>query len=306
MRGFEVLSAGALTLIQDIGRFSYAHLGITNSGALDEESYCYANMILNNPFNTNALEITFSGLKLLSHKNTVICITGATFDIKINNTISKMYKTLTIKKGDIIELNNKQQGQRAYLSIKGGFNIKKELNSHSLTLKEKIGGLNGEKLKKGDILPFKEQTILNPQSLALKFQPQYNKTLKLRIILGYQNEHFSEKTINTFFNTIFQTTNDMNRMGIKLKSPTPIKCNINGIISEGIAYGGVQIMPDGNITILLKDRQTIGGYPKIGSVLPIDCFKLAQAQALCDIRFEIISLDKARKKMQEFYLFFDK
>ena len=309
MSGFEVLQARGVSLIQDKGRFGYQHLGITHSGALDEESYLYANLILQNSYDASVLEIFASGLKLLAHKNTIICITGAKFDIELNEKRISSYKAISMQVGDTLHFTKQHSALRAYLAVKHGFCIAQELGSSSVALKEKLGGLNGGMIQKGDVLPFmkNKENHTAPaffQSLHPKFVPNYSQELTLRIVLGYQEEHFSKEALENFFSSTFHATNDMNRMGAKLTASTPIECNIKGIISEGIAFGAVQIMPDGNVTVLLKDRQTIGGYPKIGSVLPFDCFRLAQTTPFSILRFEAISLENAQAKMKKFYSFF--
>ena len=308
MSGFEVLQAGGVNLIQDRGRFGYQHLGITHSGILDEEAYFYANLILQNSQDTSVLEIFASGLKLRAHEETTVCVTGARFDIELNEKRVSSYKTILVQVGDILHFTKQHSALRAYLAVKDGFCIPQELGSSSVTLKEKLGGLNGKMLQKGDFLPFvgdKENNKTKPlQSLRPEFIPSYPSELTLRIVLGYQEEYFSKEALEIFFSSTFQTTNDMNRMGVRLTASTPIECKMQGIVSEGNALGAVQVMPDGNIAVLLKDRQTIGGYPKIGSVLPFDCFRLAQTTPFSILRFEAISLENAQAKMKKFYSFF--
>ncbi|MGD9625868.1 MAG: hypothetical protein AB7D41_13375 [Arcobacter sp.] len=192
------------------------------------------------------------------------------------------------------------EGNRVYLAVFGGFDIKKEFGSNSTTIKEKLGGIVGDKLKKGDILPFKDSIFTHNTRLKEKFIPKIEEELTLRVILSYQDEYFSKEEKEKFFKNEFLVTNDFNRMGCKLSGET-IKCDIDGIISEGIAFGSIQIPSDGQPIVLLKDRQTIGGYPKIGTVLSIDCFKLSQAKVNTKIRFEEISYEKAVEEVKNFY-----
>lgn len=295
MSGFKVINAGVLTQVQDCGRFGYSHIGISNSGVSDEYAYNVSNYLLNNKQGTNTLEISFSNVELEALANTTISITGADLSLYINSTYCKPWQTYSIIKGDKLKFRKKVSGQKAYLSVKGGFQLKKELNSYSTTIKEEFGTL----LTTGMILPYSSYTDTSVNRLKEKYIPSYSDELTLRVILGYQFKHFSQTMLDTFFDSTFIVSNEANRMGIKLYGEK-IVADIDGIISEGIALGSIQIPNDGKPIILLKERQTIGGYPKIGSVISIDCFKLAQAPINTEIRFKCIELKKAQEKMRRF------
>lgn len=299
----EVLNNPILATIQDMGRYSYSHIGVTNSGAMDEYAYLMANKILSNPMNTNTIEISFSNVIFKAHASTQIVITGATCEFFINDIPKSCWESYKINNGDIIKIGKILKGSRVYLSVSGGFDIKKEFGSNSTTLKENLGGIDGTKLKKGDILPFK--SFLNKYTKRLKkeFIPNYENELTLRVILSYQEENFSKEEKEKFFSNEYTITNEFNKMGCKLSGES-IKCDINGIISEGIALGAIQIPNDGQPIILLKDRQTIGGYPKIGSVLSIDCFKLSQAKPNDKVKFIPITIEEAQTKLRAFYHYF--
>jgi len=287
---FKVLNSGIFSTIQDQGRYGYAHLGITNSGAMDEYAYLWSQTLLGQK-NINALEVMV-GLKLEATKDIEISITGADLDFKIDGNSWAIWQTHYIKKGSILSFNRRVHGQRAYLAIKGGFDVPKKYGSYSTTLKEGIGF----RLQRGDSLPFcsglKPPT---PRShhifrVQLQYIPDYEKPITLRVILGYQEAEFTTEEREKFFNSEYEITLQSDRMGFRLKGQ-PIKANIDGIISEGIAFGSIQIPKDGQPIVLLKERQTIGGYPKIGTVLAEDCFRLAQRGAGCGVRFKEVDLE---------------
>ncbi|MGE4382536.1 MAG: biotin-dependent carboxyltransferase family protein [Arcobacter sp.] len=298
----EVINNPLFVTIQDRGRFGYAHIGVTNSGVMDEYAYFWANKLLKNSFNTNILEIAFSNVIFKANENTQISITGANCEFFINDEKKELWQSYNIKKNDIIKIGKILSGNRIYLAVFGGFDIKKEFGSNSVTIKENLGGLDGNKLKKGNILPFNSCTFNYTMKLKEEFIPKYEDNLTLRVIFSYQENYFLDEEKKKFLNSTYLVTNDFNRMAVKL-SGEAIKCEINGIISEGIAFGSIQIPNDGQPIVLLKDRQTIGGYPKIGVVLGIDCFKLSQARANTKIKFEEISYEEAVKKTKEFYSF---
>lgn len=187
---------------------------------------------------------------------------------------------------------------RAYLAVKGGFNLPRYEKSFSTTLKEN----RGKQLKVGDTIPFASSHTHIISRVQKRYIPRYSTHLKLRIVLGYQHHYFTHAQKETFFSSTYTLTTQMSRMGYKLQGE-PIISSKGGIISEGIAFGAVQIPPNGQPIILLKERQTIGGYPKIGSILSIDCFRLAQMEIGSSIVFEPIDVEKAQVLMREFDIF---
>jgi len=277
---FEVQSGGIFTTVQDLGRYGYAHLGITSSGAMDEYAYKWALKLLGDE-DTNALEILLGGLILKATQNTTIAITGADLDFKINGVSYPIWQSVNIKKGDLISFGAQKNGMRAYLSVKGGFKVPKVRGSYSTTIREGIG----DKLKNGDILEYDIFKIQPIRRVKKEYIPKYKNFLTLSLVLGSQDNYFSDEQKEKFFNSEYKLTQDISRMGYKLNGPS-LKPKSTSLISEGISYGAVQIPKDGKPIILLKERQTIGGYPKIGAVIPEDCFKLSQMAIGSTIRFK--------------------
>lgn len=296
----ELINNPFFVTLQDRGRFSYTHLGVTNSGVMDEYSYLIANKLLGNSLETNILEIGCSNVVFKVNKNTTLCLTGANCEFFINDKLKEPWQNYEVKKNDIIKIGKILSGNWIYLGVCSGFSIKKEFESNSTTLKENLGGLNGNRLKKGDILVFHKTKRINKKFLKKEFIQKYEDELTLRVLLSYQYENFSKEEIKKFFSSTYLVTKDFNRMGCKLQGNS-IKCDINGIVSEGIAFGSIQIPKDGQPIVLLKERQTIGGYPKIGTVLNIDCFKLAQAKIGTKVRFQELSYENALEKSKKFY-----
>ena len=300
MSGFIVEKASVFTLIQDIGRYKYTHLGVSNSGALDEYAMNWAFKLLGDTNKSNILEMAFSNVVLKVNANTTIAITGAYCDFYINDELKNTWQSFNIKAGDVLKIGKFHSGSRVYLAVKNGFKIKPELGSCATSVKEGLGGLSGEKLKNGDILEFDTSPFLVCKRVRKDLQAKYSSSLDLRVTLSYQEDSFGKEAKEKFFGTPFKVTADFNRMACKLSGEI-IESSLNGIISEGISFGAIQVPKDGQPIILLKERQTIGGYPKIGSVLGIDCFKLAQAKIGTTINFKEISIQEAQEKSKEFY-----
>ncbi len=290
----EILSPGILSLIQDAGRFGQHGIGLTSGGPMDPVAFKWANRLLNNDQNATAIETTVGGLKIRSHGPTRVAITGASVAVKINGQQCKQWQSLDLSSGDELELGYATSGCRIYLAVAGGFKIEKQFSSNSTVVREGVGGLTGKPLLKGDKLNCHALISHSDphQSLPIKQQPEYSDAVTLRVIPGYQQAHFSKQEQSRFFQNEFKVSELCDRMGYRLTGPQ-VKCDIEGILSEGICLGAIQVPKDGQPIILMNDRQTIGGYPKMGSVLSLDLAKLSQLTQGGCVKFEAITIDDA-------------
>ena len=294
---FKVLNAGMLTLIQDLGRFGQANLGLTTSGPADLRAFQWANRLLDNSENSAVLEVTFGGLKLRSNISTTICITGAKMSLTVNGQSRDMWTTCKVSPDDVIELGYAEQGTRAYFAVKGGFIIDQAFGSCATTVREGIGGIDGNGLVKGDCLPaFASEPPLYSHYLAIHERPNYTCEVRVRLVTGYQHEAFCNVELRRFFSSWYTVSTQWDRMGYRLEGPV-IKVESKPMLSEGIALGAVQIPPDGQPIVLMQDRQTIGGYPKVGSVFSLDLAKLAQCAQGARVQFEAISIEQAHNEL---------
>lgn len=269
---------------QDLGRFGYTDIGVCNSGVSDNISYAQANILCQNNPNTPIIEIYLGGMdiEVTQGKGTAVLMRDTSF--LLNSKATAPNKTFNIKKGDIISLDF--SSKLSYFAISGEFLAPKILDSHSVCTKDFLG----TPLKQNSLItchskPFSHTNTLKPQH-------QLRPTNTLRLIPCYQYESFSQCDKEIFFSTTYEITKENNKMGYKLQG-SPLKTPPKGIISEGIAFGSVQIMPNGQPAVLLKDAQTIGGYAKIGTVLPIDCYKLAHLKTSTKLQFKKLSLQTA-------------
>ena len=284
---------GLLTLIQDRGRYGAHHLGLTNGGPLDMPAFDWANCLLDNDVNATCLEISFGGLMLESHIDTNIAISGAEIPCKINGDSIEQWRSHVIKKGDLLQFGYATAGVHAYLAVANGFNIPPCFGSSATVLREKTGGLNGGKLQAGDQLPCQASLPAGALSVAAADRPEYADNAVLRVVPGYQHQAFPATELLRFFNSDYQVSKRSDRMGFRLKGAA-IHTDMINMLSEGICHGAVQIPADGQPIVLLNDRPTIGGYPKIGSVIAVDAARLAQLRPGSTIRFEPISLESAQ------------
>ena len=296
MNGFSVLAPGVLSLLQDSGRFGQSALGLTTGGPMDAPSATWANRLLGNNINATLIECSVGGLQLRADSHSFIAVTGAILPVSINGKAVEQWTVHKVQAGDVIELGMVTKGLRAYIAVAGGFNVAPQFSSTATVLREGIGGLSGNKLQAGDKLAARTVNTLQRQRLPARYRPQFNQTLTLRLIEGYQASSFSATERQRFYLNSYKVTPQADRMGYKL-SGSAIKCQQTQLLSEGICYGAVQIPPDGQPIVLLNDRQTLGGYPKIGSVLSLDCALLAQAGAGTEVYFTPISPQQAHNAL---------
>lgn len=279
--GLLVEKSGPLSLIQDFGRFGLAHIGVTQGGPVDDYAYSWANHLLGNVVNCAAIEITLGNACFVALNNCHLAICGGDLNAKIDGEPISNWSDFTLKKGQKLQFGVAKNGLRSYLAVKGGFDIAQHLGSASTVTRESLGGYdsNGGALKAGDILPFFPHNLPKhkPRLMTFRFKPDYNLPIKLRVIEGYQNEDFDEDARQAFYSNAFTISPDSNRMGYRLEG-NKIKPPYEGVLSEGIALGSIQVPNDGNPIVLLNDHQTIGGYPKFGCVARIDLPRLAQAK----------------------------
>lgn len=306
---FRVLKPGLLSLIQDRGRFGFQHQGLTTGGVLDEYAANWANRLLGNDLAAPVIEITLGNMQLEAMKDTVVVLTGAVMPVFLNDQPVAQWQLLMISAGDILRLGWASSGQRSYLAVWGGFQVAPVFGSVSTVVREHVGGLVGAAIKVNDILPYRpcqpfSMTGALHHGAPKSAIPDYDQSIQIRVIQGNQISQFSAEDQAVFFAGVYRLTADSDRMGYRLSGPA-IHYDGPGLLSEGIAYGAIQIPPDGQPIIMLKDRQTIGGYPKIGAVLPLDAYRLSQMKTGGSVHFAPISLDQAQSLMTEFHQFFD-
>lgn len=292
--GFLVKHSGPRTLILDLGRYGYHHLGMTTGGPADPLAFRWANRLCKNDQNTTALEVV-GGLVLESTVTTQLAVCGANTPLIINGRVRALWRSHKVESGDVIELGFATEGVCAYLAVAGGFDITPVFGSTTTVVREGIGGLNGNTLDAGDLLPcgsYENSEDNRCLKLPKNYRPVYGHHAMLRVIPGYQQHDFSRYQQRRFFSHEYKISSRSDRMGCCLEGPE-IRPNIDGILSEGICLGAIQVPPDGQPIILMNDRQTIGGYPKLGSVLSLDLGKLAQLKPGNTVYFEPITVDDA-------------
>ena len=296
METIKILDAGLLTTVQDLGRYGFQRYGVSASGVMDEYSAKIANKLVGNKVGEAVLETTLKGVQIEFLQNTAVAITGGNCDVTLNGTKIELWQSYLVNRGDILKMGICRSGLRNYLAFAGGIDVPIIMNSKSTNLKAKVGGFNGRKLMTGDVLSVGVGSLETPLTLNKHYIPTYSKDIKVGVILGQQDDHFTEAGIKTFLNETYTVTQESDRMGIRLSSVSGATIeHKNGadIISDGITFGAIQVPGSGQPIVMMADRQTTGGYTKIGNVISSDLAKLAQATPGTKVKFVEYTLEQA-------------
>ena len=296
MTGIRIEQPGILSLLQDQGRFGQSQLGLTTGGPADAHAFRWANALLDNAPGSCCIEISMGGLEFTMLQASRIAVCGADMALSINQQPQPLWQSHSVQQGDVIELAMATTGLRSYLAVDGGFQLKPQFGSVATVLREGIGGVDGTKLQAGQQLAIGASQNQPNWRLPASFHPDYQAPLTLRLIEGYQSDDFSQASKQLFYQYAFKVSRQSDRMGYRLEGPA-LSCQRSSMLSEGISYGAVQVPPDGQPIVLLTDRQTLGGYPKLGSVLSLDCWQLAQRSAGAELHFEAISMEQAHNAL---------
>ena len=293
MMGFKVDNPGILTTVQDSGRYGYEKFGVSPSGPMDFVSFTLANILVGNSWGESALEMTISGAFITFDSEAVIAITGADMSPTINGQSCSMYKALTIKPGDALKMGFVKEGCRSYVAFHGGLDVPEIMGSKATAIQNHIGG----KLHKGDYINISrsDTLIFNLSSRFISTPQKATGEKIIRVILGPQDDAFTKEGINNFLTQPYKVSKDFDRMGYRLegeKIAHKVDCNI---ISDGMTTGAIQVPGSGQPIIMMSERQTIGGYTKIATVITVDLPLIGQSKEGDVLRFKAIDVKEAHK-----------
>ncbi|MBI3989531.1 MAG: biotin-dependent carboxyltransferase family protein [candidate division NC10 bacterium] len=292
-----MLQPGFLTTVQDRGRFGYQRYGIPASGAMDEASLRMANILVDNPEGAAALELTAQGPELLALADLAVVIVGAEMDPLQDGSPVPLGEVFVIRRGEVLKVQGAKRGLRAYLAVHGGFDVPLVLGSRSTCLPGRFGGFQGRALQEGDILtsgpPMRRFHELEGRRLSSAYHPRWDQLVKLRVVLGPQDDRFTQEGVETFLSSEYKVMTEADRMGYRLEGPPIAHRAGPDIVSDAIPPGAVQVPGNRQPVVLLADRQTTGGYAKIAVVIRPDLPKLAQAKPGDPLHFSKVSLGEA-------------
>lgn len=291
-----VLNPGLLTTVQDMGRVGYQQFGVPVSGVVDPRATSIANILVGNPEDEAVLECTMLGPQLRFNAANVIAITGGDLGPAIDGAPVSNYAAIRVEAGQTLRFTGLRTGCRAYVAFAGGLDVPQVMGSRSTFMKAKIGGVEGRKLQKGDVIGFRAPNSdlkgLSARHMAPEFVPRAE--YEVRVVMGPQDDMFTEKGIKTFLSEVYTVTPEFDRMGCRLDGAVIQHKESGDIISDGIAFGAIQVPSAGKPIIMLADRQTTGGYTKIANVITADFRILAQLKTGDKLRFVKVSIAHAQ------------
>lgn len=297
-----VIKSGWLTTVQDLGRYSYQQYGVPVSGTMDSFSTIVANRLVGNPDQAAVLELTLKGPELQFERDAVIAMTGADLSPTVNGNSVPLWERIAIQRGSRLNFGKPQGGSRAYLAVAGGIDVPLVLGSRSTHCASETGGFAGRQLQPGDVLrsgkPGQFVDRLINKRLPEELIPCYERSATLRIIPGPQQHCFSERTLSALTSAPYTVSPQSNRMGYRLTGPKIVRKGSAHFISDGTAMGALQVPTDGQPILLMADRQTTGGYPKIAVVISADLPLAAQLAPGNTITFTPFTTAQAQKVLR--------
>lgn len=302
----KVQAPGIYSTIQDLGRFGYQDLGVPVSGALDRTGLRLANTLAGNSEETAAVEILFQGPTFEVCAETVrIALAGTSTPIEVLGETPRLvppWQSLTLRRGEVFRIGAVRDSVGCYLAIKGGFDLEPCLGSLSTYVRAGLGGLDGRPLAQGDELPLLNNSAPEHPEVCLATPPDLSPRKRLRVVLGPQLECFKKESVETFLEAAYRVSPKADRMGFRLEGPLLSHAGDPNIVSDGIASGAIQVPGSGQPIVLLADRQTTGGYPKIATVISADLPAAGRLKPGDPVRFIAVDVEQAeaiRRKEEE-------
>ena len=293
---FEVAFPGMLSTLQDLGRAGYQRDGVPVSGAMDPFALQAGNLLVGNERGAAGLEIAMHGPSLRATAECLVCVAGAGATL-VDGTAVPAWKSFPLRPGQEIVFQGSAQGVWSYLCVAGGFDVPVVMGSRSTCLRAGFGGLAGRALKAGDLLEAgptgtsaRPGRWLKPGDI-----PLMGSRAEVRTVPGPQDGLFTSRALQRFHGSDFTVTPASNRMGYQLRGER-LECRPGpDILSDGVAFGSVQIPPNGQPIVLMADRQTTGGYAKIATVASVDVPRIAQLPAGGIVAFRRAEVDEAQE-----------
>jgi biotin-dependent carboxylase-like uncharacterized protein len=277
VNAIHVLEPGFQTTVQDLGRFGYAHLGVSASGAADAMALRAGNLLVGNAENAASLEMTLTGAALAFESAAVVALTGSDFGSGL-----PLWSAVELAAGTVVRCGLTRSGARCYLAVRGGIKASKVLGSASAHL---VTGVGGRVLRKGDTLRVGNDAVRRPRTLLVT-PPAADGPL--RVTAGPQAVSIGDE----LYGSAYLVTEASNRMGVRLRGPV-IPSPAGHMVTEGVSLGAVQVPPDGQPIILFVEHQTTGGYPKPANVISADLWRVGQLRPRDEVAFQRVTMDEA-------------
>jgi len=303
MAGLRVTAAGLSTTVQDLGRIGHQRLGVSVSGAIDPVCLRAANLIAGNANGTPAIEALYQGPTLEVAVDSVrVALAGAAASLQVRSGATKprsvpAFRGVTLARGDEVRVVLSGPAA-AYLAVEGGFAIEPFLGSYATFVRARLGGIEGRLLAAGDVVPL-ARALAEPREEQALPAPDLRAPPRIRVVLGPQDDYFTAQAIETFLAGTYTVTRAADRMGLRLDGPRLDHAKGFNIVSDGIAPGSIQVPGTRLPIILLADRQTTGGYPKIATVISADLPALGRVGPGAKLAFAAVTVEAAEAARRE-------
>lgn len=297
-----VVKSGWLTTVQDLGRYGYQQYGVPVSGAMDRRAFIIANRLVGNPDHDAGLEITVKGPELLFEQASIIAVTGADLTPSVDGIGIPLWTSVPVECGSRLAFGARRAGARSYVAIAGGIDVPIVLGSRSTHTYSRTGGIKGRALAQDDVLiggaPGAHARATIGRTLPERLRPVYARFTTLRILPGPQRSAFAEHAVERLMSSPYRLSNQSDRMGYRLVGPKLAHADVSEWISEGTAMGALQVPLDGQPILLMADRHTTGGYPKIAVVISMDLHLATQLMPGETVQFRTTTLPEAQALMK--------
>lgn len=294
-----VVRPGLLTTVQDLGRWGHQAAGVPVAGAMDTYSLRLANSLVGNPDGAAALEVTLLGPVLRAEASLIVAVAGAVFDLSVDDRPVLHGAAVELAAGSVLRFGARRAGTRAYLAVAGGVQTAVVLGSRSTHLISRMGGIDGRALQAGDVVP-----VGAPVSPAIRRQTRAPLPVecrsgggRLRVLLGPQDDWFTASSVDALLGATFTISPRSDRMGFRLDGPVLATRRAEELVSEPVAFGALQVPAGGAPILLMADRQTAGGYPKIATVITADLPLAGQLAPGDAVRFAACTRAEARSAL---------
>ncbi|KQT64040.1 MULTISPECIES: biotin-dependent carboxyltransferase family protein [unclassified Aureimonas] len=290
MTELAVHEAGPMVTVQDLGRPGLQHAGVSRAGPMDVPSFRIANALVGNGPAAAGLEFAGVGGRFEATEPVRIAVTGGAVDVRIDRTPIWLWESHVLRPGSMLTIGAMRDAVWAYLAISGGIDTPPVLGSRSTHLRSGLGGHEGRRLVAGDRLPLGQA---EPAPLLALNRPVWRSNRPIRVVKGPQDGRFSPEILRRFLGEPYIVSASRDRMAQVLAGPPLPAAGGHDIVSDGTALGSIQVPGSGQPIVLMAERQTTGGYPKIATLASVDVARLAQTPSGRPVRFAAISQSRA-------------
>jgi len=296
---------GILTTVQDLGRTGYRRLGINPGGAMDRTAARLVNILLGNDESESLIEMHFPAAHMAFKSDAIIALGGADFGAELDGKPLDNCRPIFAAKNSTLGFTKKNSGHRAYLAVMGGFKLEKWLGSASTNLTACVGGVGGRKLVAGDILELRQlhtrpKRDISHVKVSSSLLPFYSRFPTLRVLAGAEYQLLLEVGRELLTGQDLTITNASDRMGFRLSGEPISLSNPLELLSSAVDFGTIQLLPDGQLIVLMADHQTTGGYPRIAHVISQDLPLMAQLGPGDKVGFHLIEHAEAEQLAADF------